>query len=65
MAKKPPPTAPVRIKPSTYETAKRIQKVASLNGWAALGIQRTDPPTLQAVFEVAIELLAQRAQGQA
>ncbi len=42
--------------------AKMLSSIASRHGWAALGVDRDDPPTLTAVFEAAIEELLARAK---
>jgi hypothetical protein len=42
--------------------ARELSSLASRNGWSALGIDRDDPPTMTAIFEAAIELLASQAK---
>jgi hypothetical protein len=53
---------PIRVTPAAHENAKRLVALASAHGWRVLGVDRADPPTLQAVLEEALKALAQRAQ---
>jgi hypothetical protein len=42
------------------DRAREISEVASRQGWASLGVDRGDPPTIKAVMEAAIDLLYSR-----
>ena len=52
----------VAVPKGVVKKAKELSSLASRNGWAALGIDRDDPPTLTAVFEAAIDALLARAK---
>ncbi len=52
----------VAVPKDVVRKAKLVSSMASKNGWAALGIDRDDPPTLTAVFEAAIDVLLARAK---
>ena len=45
------------------EKAKELSAFASKHGWAALGVDREDPPTITAIFEEAINILASRSKA--
>jgi len=64
MPKKSAPSAgprPIRVSDGAYREAKRLLEIASLRGWSALGIERTDPPSMMAIMEEALLFLAKRA----
>ena len=42
--------------------ARELSALASKHGWSALGIDREDPPTMVAIIEEAVKLLAARAK---
>jgi hypothetical protein len=44
------------------QKARDLSALASKHGWAALGVDRDDPPTITAIFEAAIDVLAARAK---
>ncbi|HEX4352784.1 MAG TPA: hypothetical protein VHZ95_07725 [Polyangiales bacterium] len=44
------------------ERARELSALASKHGWSALGVDRDDPPTITAIFEEAINVLASRAK---
>ncbi len=52
----------VAISKGVAKKAKELSALASKHGWTALGIDREDPPTLTAIFEEAINVLAARAK---
>jgi hypothetical protein len=52
----------VAIPREVAKRAKALSALASKYGWSALGIDRDDPPTLTAIFEEAINVLAARAK---
>jgi hypothetical protein len=52
----------VALPKEIVDKARALSALASKNGWAALGIDRDDPPTITAIFEQAIESLAARAK---
>jgi hypothetical protein len=54
--------AVVGMSKTVYERARELSAIASQHGWSALGVERTDPPTIGAIFEEAIELLAGRVK---
>lgn len=49
-----------KLSQSHAERAREISEAASRQGWAALGVDRGDPPTIKAVMEAAIDLLHSR-----
>lgn len=50
--------ATVSLPVDVVESARELSALASKNGWAALGVDRSDPPTITAIFEEAIRTLA-------
>ena len=50
----------MKIPPEAHDTLRELAAFAARNGWAALGIDRDDPPTQTALIEEAIKLLATR-----
>ena len=44
------------------DTARELSALASKHGWSALGVDREDPPTMVAIIEEAVKLLAARAK---
>ena len=52
----------VSISNDVYEQAKEISALTSQYGWDVLDIQRSDPPTLSAIFNEALKLLAARSK---
>lgn len=50
----------VKLPTEAWEKARELSAYASKHGWAAFGIDRDDPPTIQAMFDAAIEVLAAR-----
>jgi hypothetical protein len=64
---KPPKAAaktprPIRVSDVAHREAKRLLQVASLKGWSALGIERTDPPSMMAILEESLLLLAKQSK---
>lgn len=57
---KPRTTQPVKIPGASLELLRDLSAFTARNGWAALGIDRDDPPTLTALLEEAVRLLAER-----
>jgi hypothetical protein len=53
---------PIRVSDVAHREAKRLLQVASLNGWSALGIERTDPPSMMAILEESLLLLAKQSR---
>lgn len=49
----------IKISAATYKELKRLTSEAARNGWSAFGMDRDDPPTQQALLEVAIQLLSE------
>jgi hypothetical protein len=43
-------------------TARELSALASKHGWSALGVDREDLPTMVAIIEEAVNLLAARAK---
>lgn len=43
--------ATIKVPRKTYETAKQILRRVSAQGWSVIGVDRSDSPTLGAVFE--------------
>lgn len=52
----------VAIPREVAKKAKELSALASQYGWSVFGIERDDPPTLTAIFEEAINVLAARAK---
>lgn len=50
----------VSIANGVYEKAKELSKLASQHGWQVFGVDRDDPPTIGAMFDEGIKLLAAR-----
>jgi hypothetical protein len=50
----------VSLPNAVYKRAREISEEASQHGWSVLGIERRDPPTLGAIIDEALTLLAQR-----
>jgi hypothetical protein len=48
-----------------YNRARELSEHASLYGWAAFGIDRRDPPSLGAVIDEGLLLLAERLRKKA
>ena len=62
-AKSTPPSArPIRVSDLAHREAKRLVEVASLKGWSALGIDRTDPPSMMSILEEALLLLGKQSR---
>lgn len=53
----------MKIPPEAHDTLRELATFAARNGWAALGIDRDDPPTQTALIEEAIKLLAKHRTG--
>ena len=53
----------IALPKTVLEKARELSALASKNGWVALGIDRDDPATITAIFEQAIDSLAERAAG--
>ena len=53
---------PIKVSAVAHREAKRLLELTSLRGWSALGIERTDPPSMMAIVEEALLLLS-RQQG--
>lgn len=53
----------MKITPEAHDTLRDLAAFAARNGWAALGIDRDDPPTQIALIEEAIKLLARQASS--
>ena len=54
--------APVKLSYSTYEQARALLAQVSRHGWASIGVDRDDPPSLGSVIEEAMKLLSSRAR---
>ncbi len=52
----------VKLPTEVWNKARELSAMASKHGWSALGVDREDPPTITAIFEEAITLLASRAK---
>lgn len=52
----------VKMPTAVWEKARELSALASKHGWSALGVNRDDPPLINAIFEEAINLLAARAK---
>jgi len=50
----------VKLPTEVCDKARELSAAASKNGWSALGVDRTDPPTITALFEEAINVLGAR-----
>lgn len=50
----------ISVQNAVYNRARELSEQASHFGWAAFGIDRHDPPTLGAVIDEGLILLAQR-----
>ncbi len=50
----------VKISDETHAALKQLAAYASRNGWAALGIDRDDPPSQASIIDEAIRLLSTR-----
>jgi hypothetical protein len=57
-----PAPRPIRVSDIAYRQAKQLVEVASLKGWSALGIERTDPPSMMAILEESLALLARQSR---
>ncbi len=51
---------PVKVPADSIDTLRELSAFTARHGWAALGIDREDPPTMTALMEEAIRLLAER-----
>lgn len=53
--------ASIALPKTILEKARELSALVSKNGWVAIGIDRDDPATITAIFEQAIDSLAERA----
>lgn len=53
---------PIKVSPEAHRQAKRLLEIVSLRGWSVIGISRKDPPTLMALLDEAIHLLARQVK---
>jgi hypothetical protein len=51
----------IKMSQETVERARELSEIAARQGWMSLGIDRSDPATMTAVVEAAIDLLYVRA----
>ena len=56
------PGQSIKIPPGAYEQLKQLAADIARHGWAAYGIDRSDPAVQTAVIEEAIRCLAARRQ---
>jgi hypothetical protein len=52
----------MKVPRAAYEEAQALTAHAARYGWSSLGIDREDAPTLAAILEEALHLLAKRAK---
>lgn len=52
----------VKVPVAALEELRKLAAYTARNGWAALGIDREDPPTQTALIEEAIRLLVERSK---
>ena len=50
----------MKIPADALDTLRELSAHTARHGWASLGIDRDDPPTMTALIEEAIRLLAER-----
>ena len=55
----------VKLPTEVLDKARELSALASKHGWSSLGVDREDPPTITAIVEEAITLLASRAKTKA
>ena len=53
----------VALSSSTMDKARDLSALASRHGWAALGADRDDLPTMVAIIDEALNVLAARAKS--
>jgi hypothetical protein len=54
--------SPIKINRETHVIAKRLLAQASRHGWASIGVDRDDPPSLISILEEAVKRFASAAQ---
>ena len=60
--KKPPRQAPIKVAPDTLERARALLEHISRHGWASVGSERGDPPSVAAIVAEGIHVLEERAK---
>lgn len=53
---------PAKVTRQTQTHLRDLLEIVGSRGWAALGIQRTDPPTQITLIEEAVAMLRRRAE---
>jgi hypothetical protein len=53
---------PVKIHKTALDTARALSGHVAAHGWQSIGVDRSDLPTIAAIIEAAIQLLADKAQ---
>ncbi len=51
----------IKMSQETVERARELSEIVARQGWASMGIDRSDPATMTAVLEAAIDLMYERA----
>jgi hypothetical protein len=51
----------IKMTKATVERARELSEIAARHGWNSMGVDRSDPATITAVVEAAIDLLYARA----
>jgi hypothetical protein len=52
----------VALPGAVMDTTRELSALASKHGWSSLGVDREDPPTMVAIIEEAVKMLAARAK---
>jgi hypothetical protein len=52
--------AVVKLQRETYDAIKALLSHVSRNGWASVGIERDDPPSIGGLIDESVRLLAAR-----
>ena len=59
---KAPERLAIKMSREIVEKARALSELVARKGWDALGIDRSDPATITAVTEAAIDVLTERAK---
>jgi hypothetical protein len=60
--KKPPRQSPMKVAPETLDRARALVEHIAQNGWASIGSDRRDPPSIAAVVAEALLMLEQKTK---
>lgn len=57
------PTTTVKVTRSLHRRMHAVLEHVSRNGWASIGVDRGEPPSLSAILDEAIAVFEQRVKG--